>query len=173
MVSTFKRYYSLYKNIYGSILVLPLIECVSFGNKINFYKNALQFKYFMYVGSVLKFQYINILFMLSNIGLVFPKYATAMGTYAVVLKKTRFCVTLRLPSSQIISVTRDWFGILGRNAGSEKYKEFRGKASFDQVSGKISVRSVAKNPVDHPNGGRTRGKMCFKTPWGLVAKSNK
>jgi ribosomal protein L2 len=32
---------------------------------------------------------------------------------------------------------------------------------------------VAKNPVDHPNGGRTRGKMCFKTPWGLVAKATK
>lgn len=29
---------------------------------------------------------------------------------------------------------------------------------------RIAVRSCAKNPVDHPNGGRTRGKMTTKTP---------
>jgi hypothetical protein len=31
-------------------------------------------------------------------------------------------------------------------------------------------RGVARNPVDHPNGGRTKALRCPKTPWGLVAK---
>lgn len=31
-------------------------------------------------------------------------------------------------------------------------------------------RGVAKNPVDHPNGGRTKALRCPKTPWGFVAK---
>jgi ribosomal protein L2 len=35
------------------------------------------------------------------------------------------------------------------------------------------VRGVAKNPVDHPNGGRSKTKQPLKTPWGLIAKHNK
>ena len=35
------------------------------------------------------------------------------------------------------------------------------------------VRSIAKNPVDHPNGGRANTKGSFKTPWGSIAKHNK
>ncbi len=29
------------------------------------------------------------------------------------------------------------------------------------------------NPVDHPNGGRTKAKQPEKTPWGWVAKNSK
>lgn len=35
------------------------------------------------------------------------------------------------------------------------------------------VRGVARNPVDHPNGGRTCGGKIFKTPWGRIAKGKK
>lgn len=35
------------------------------------------------------------------------------------------------------------------------------------------VRGVAKNPVDHPNGGRAKTKGSFKTPWGSIAKAGK
>ena len=35
------------------------------------------------------------------------------------------------------------------------------------------VRGVARNPVDHPNGGRTCGGKVFKTPWGQIAKGRK
>ena len=35
------------------------------------------------------------------------------------------------------------------------------------------VRSIAKNPIDHPNGGRASTKGSFKTPWGAIAKHNK
>lgn len=31
---------------------------------------------------------------------------------------------------------------------------------------KITVRGVAKNPVDHPNGGRTKAKQPERSPWG-------
>lgn len=37
----------------------------------------------------------------------------------------------------------------------------------------ISVRGVAKNPVDHPNGGRTKAKQPELSPWGWIAKHNK
>jgi ribosomal protein L2 len=29
------------------------------------------------------------------------------------------------------------------------------------------------NPVDHPNGGRTKAKQTELSPWGWVAKRNK
>lgn len=35
------------------------------------------------------------------------------------------------------------------------------------------VRGIAKNPVDHPNGGRANTKGSFKTPWGRYAKAGK
>jgi hypothetical protein len=35
------------------------------------------------------------------------------------------------------------------------------------------VRGIAKNPVDHPNGGRANTKGSFKTPWGSYAKASK
>ena len=37
----------------------------------------------------------------------------------------------------------------------------------------ITVRGVAMNPVDHPNGGRTKAKQPELSPWGWVAKRNK
>lgn len=44
----------------------------------------------------------------------------------------------------------------------------------NKVSGLVSkVRGIAKNPVDHPNGGRANTKGSFKTPWGSYAKANK
>ena len=38
---------------------------------------------------------------------------------------------------------------------------------------KITVRGVAKNPIDHPNGGRTKTKQPERSPWGWTAKHNK
>lgn len=38
---------------------------------------------------------------------------------------------------------------------------------------KICVRGVAMNPVDHPNGGRTKAKQPELSPWGWIAKKNK
>jgi large subunit ribosomal protein L2 len=31
-------------------------------------------------------------------------------------------------------------------------------------------RGVAKNPVDHPHGGRTKSIKYPRTPWGLTTK---
>jgi large subunit ribosomal protein L2 len=42
-----------------------------------------------------------------------------------------------------------------------------GKAGYNQIVGfKSIVRGVAMNPVDHPNGGRTKSFSGEKSPWG-------
>ena len=38
---------------------------------------------------------------------------------------------------------------------------------------KIIVRGIAKNPVDHPNGGNSNTKQPLRTPWAKIAKKNK
>ena len=37
---------------------------------------------------------------------------------------------------------------------------------FSKNKKKLIVRGVAKNPVDHPNGGRTKAKQPELSPWG-------
>lgn len=170
---TYRKYTSLFKSKNGSIVILPLIDCLTFENKIHFYKNALRFLFFMYVGSILKLKYYDILFLISNLGLMQPKYSLSMGTYCIINNKTKYNTLVTIPSGKQINFSNKMFAILGRNAGIFTYKQYFGKASFNLAHKSLITRATAKNPVDHPNGGRTRGKMCFKTPWGLVAKFNK
>lgn len=35
------------------------------------------------------------------------------------------------------------------------------------------VRGTVKNPVDHPNGGRTRNRPLYMTPWGHTVLKKK
>ncbi len=173
IVMTFKKYYGVFKNILGGYVLLPLTECVTFGSKINFYRNALQFQYFLYIGSVIKAKFLKILFLVSNIGFNKPIWATSFGTYAIILEKTLFFLKLKLPSSFEKIVPLTTYMIIGRNSCSNFNNQYYGKASTIYLNKSRQVRGVAKNPVDHPHGGRTRGKMTFRTPWGLVAKKNK
>lgn len=173
IIMTHKKYYSVFKNKVGEYILLPLIECITFGSKINFYKNALQFQYFLYIGSILRAKFINILFLVSNIGIYKPTWATSFGTYAIVLEKTLVSIKLKLPSSFVKILPLSVFVTLGRNSCSNHFKQYFGKASSIYMNRSLQVRGVAKNPVDHPHGGRTRGKMTFLTPWGLIAKKNK
>lgn len=173
LYKNFDRYIGMFKNTQGVFKILPLLDCITLGNKINFYRNVLRFIYFMYVGSIMQLKFYRLFFLISNIGLTIPKFSTAQGTYSFIVKKKNNLVLIKLPSKQLIWISNKYYAMLGRNAGVFKYKEYLGKASINYGYKSIKVRSAAKNPIDHPNGGRTRGKMMFKTPWGLVAKAGK
>lgn len=118
----------------------------------------------MYVGSLVRLKFYDILFLISNVGLLKPSYAVSMGTYCLINNKKKYHITLSLPSGTQISLSNRGYALLGRNGGVHTYGQYFGKASTSLFQKKINIRSIAKNPVDHPNGGRTRGKMCFKTP---------
>ena len=171
---TNRFYKSLYKSLTGVFNLTPLIDCIGIGDRINFYKNATRFYYFIYAGSVIQLKYLKIGFIISNIGNTINKWASSNGTYCHVLNLKNLSCRIKLPSGINYDVSSNMFCIIGRNAGIYTYKQYFGKAS-SIVNGirRIIVRSCAKNPIDHPNGGRTRGKMTFKTPWGKIAKSNK
>lgn len=87
------------------------------------------------------------------------KYATANGTFCQLIEffyDFNFG-KITLPTKQIKIVSGWNFVILGRNAQiNHKYK-IKSKAGVNKIFGvKSKVRGVARNPVDHPHGGRTK-----------------
>lgn len=92
----------MFKNTQGIFKVLPLLDCIALGNKINFYRNVLRFIYFMYVGSIMQLKFYKLFFLISNIGISLPKFSKAQGTYSLILKKKNNLVLIKLPSKQLI-----------------------------------------------------------------------
>jgi large subunit ribosomal protein L2 len=57
--------------------------------------------------------------------------------------------------------------MLGRCSNYEYNETNPGKAGHLKTIGiKPKVRGVAKNPVDHPHGGRTKTNKPEVSPWG-------
>lgn len=173
LTKTWRQYKAYFKNNLGVYLILPLIQGLSFGNKIFFYKNFIKFIFFVTIGSLLLLKFIPLLSIISNVGVVNNKYAISNGTYSIITQKTPYFVFLKLPSCKIVKLSSNYWGFLGRNSGFLSNSQYFTQASSIYNNKTLQVRGVAKNPIDHPNGGRTRGKMLFRTPWGLVAKHNK
>lgn len=105
-----------------------------------------------------------------------PTYSTASGTFCTKIpkKKKDKLFKIILPSKIIKFFKNTNVCFVGKNDLSSKKLIQPGKAGFNQNIGfKSTVRGVAKNPVDHPNGGRTKSCTPEKSPWGWVAKLNK
>ena len=107
--------------------------------------------------------------------------ATSLGSTAVLLTPMleRGLVLVKFPSN-----TRRLLGLFSTaTCMSDNMTRFnrrvflssRGvstiKASFNRHRGfRPIVRGVAKNPVDHPHGGRTKSIRFPRTPWGTATK---
>lgn len=100
-------------------------------------------------------------------------YATSSGSYCQLLelKKKLKIALIKLPSNKKIYLSIDYTCLTGRNNNINKKYEIKGKASYKFFLGKNPlVRGVAKNPVDHPHGGRTKTVQPEVSPWGWVTK---
>lgn len=168
------QYKAIYKNTLGITYSLPLIDSINLGDKIRLYKNITRFYYFLKIGSVVPLEFLKTNFIISQVGFFRAQYAKANGTYIQINTLVQNFIKIILPSQQILWISSNFKGFLGRNSGIYSNKQYLGKSSNHRTNiVKTVVRSCAKNPVDHPNGGRTRGKMLIKTPWGKVARANK
>lgn len=87
------------------------------------------------------------------------KYARAAGTYCQLIEKFEDyqLAIIKLPTGLSKIASLDAYVTVGRNSNiMNKFTVF-GKAGIRRKSGhKPIVRGVARNPVDHPNGGRTK-----------------
>lgn len=94
-------------------------------------------------------------------------YIKSAGTYGRVLNKNAslHLTLIKLPSGAYKLFNSFAVVFLNKNNFSDLRKLTAQKAGLFSIFGvKPKVRGVAKNPVDHPHGGRTKSIKCPKTP---------
>lgn len=104
-----------------------------------------------------------------------PVYTAGPGNYILNVRhnKIKKIITFILPSRKQI-VTSEWaIGIKGKNTFYLLKNYVSPMHRLNLRLKKISVRGVAKNPVDHHNGGRSNRKPLFLNKYNKVAKVNK
>ena len=100
--------------------------------------------------------------------------ARAAGTYAMVAGRDQGYVLLKLKSGETRMVNSTCMASVGAVSNPDHVNEVIGKAGRNRWKGFRPVsRGIARNPVDHPNGGRTNGGKHWATPWGQPTKGKK
>ena len=100
--------------------------------------------------------------------------ARSAGTYAMVAGRDQGFVLLKLKSGETRMVDSACMGSIGAVSNPDHMNEVVGKAGRSRWKNKRPIsRGIARNPVDHPNGGRTNGGKHWATPWGKPTKGSK
>ena len=161
----------------GSFSDKPLISGMLIGQYIfssnlpqNFWVNKLP-------GNLIILKFLTKYSIFSNVFIQnFRRFALSNGTFCQILEIfTDFnLIKVTLPSKTTKLISGWSFAVLGKNS-QENHNYCRvGKAGLNYVLGKKpKVRGVARNPVDHPHGGRTKTNKPEVSIWGWVAKRNK
>ena len=101
------------------------------------------------------------------------QYARSAGSHGkmLTLNFTRHVTLVKLPSG-----VKKYFSIYSIAVSDactlqvKKKLSIRQSGFFQCLGSKAKVRGVAKNPVDHPHGGRTKSIKYPRTPWGKTTK---
>lgn len=173
-----KKEFCSFQNIYNSYIVYPSLDTIYIGLKLNFFAFNLKKTAKNCLSTIVTLSEVPSSFMLTylmnNSNTKFT-FSLSSGCYIQKLKSKKYSklATLLLPSkvSKKISFnTKCIFGVLSniflKTFVYGKYGSVWKKKYLTQV------RGVAKNPVDHPNGGRTKSKSPELSPWGWIAKHN-
>jgi large subunit ribosomal protein L2 len=99
------------------------------------------------------------------------------GSAATLMSRDQGYAQVRLPSGEIRKISENCFAAVGQVGNPDHELEVLGKAGKSRHRGVRPVnRGVARNPVDHPNGGGAGksksggGWQQLTSPWGLLAK---
>jgi len=99
------------------------------------------------------------------------------GSAASLMSRDDGYAQLRLPSGEIRKVHESCYATVGQVGNLEHENVVLGKAGRSRYLGRRPIsRGVARNPVDHPNGGGAGkaksggGWQQLTSPWGLLAK---
>lgn len=172
-----KKLISLVKHHTGSFSVRPFVSGSYIGQFVfssnlpsNYWTNKLP-------GNLVLLRYLNRHTIFSNVYLNgFKKFALSNGTFCQVLENffDFNLIKITLPSKRTKMLSGWNFVFLGKNSQENYLYNRLGKAGIRILSGKKpKVRGVARNPVDHPHGGRTKTNQPEVSMWGWVAKRNK
>jgi len=99
------------------------------------------------------------------------------GSAATLMSLDEGYAQLRLPSGEIRKVNELCYATIGQVGNTEHEKVILGKAGRSRHRGiRPITRGMARNPVDHPNGGgqgKSKGGGGWQqltSPWGVAAK---
>ena len=99
------------------------------------------------------------------------------GGAATLMSRDEGYAQVRLPSGEIRRINENCYATIGQVGNAEHENVVLGKAGRSRHVGIRPVnRGVARNPVDHPNGGGAGksksggGWQQLTSPWGLLAK---
>jgi large subunit ribosomal protein L2 len=99
------------------------------------------------------------------------------GGAATLMSRDEGFAQVRLPSGEIRRINEECYATIGQVGNTEHENVVLGKAGRSRHRGiRPITRGVARNPVDHPNGGgqgKSKGGGGWQqltSPWGLQAK---
>ena len=99
------------------------------------------------------------------------------GSAATLMSRDEGYAQIRLPSGEIRRIQEECYATIGQVGNAEHENVVLGKAGRSRHRGiRPITRGVARNPVDHPNGGgqgKSKGGGGWQqlvSPWGLLAK---
>ncbi|MDB6029336.1 MAG: ribosomal protein [Verrucomicrobiales bacterium] len=102
------------------------------------------------------------------------------GSAATLMSVDQGYAQIRLPSGEIRRVNENCLATIGQVGNTEHENVVLGKAGRSRHRGiRPITRGMARNPVDHPNGGGQGkskgggGVQQLVSPWGLLAKGYK
>jgi large subunit ribosomal protein L2 len=102
------------------------------------------------------------------------------GGSATLMSRDEGYAQIRLPSGEIRRVSEDCYATIGQVGNTEHENVILGKAGRTRHRGHRGItRGMARNPVDHPNGGGQGkskgggGRHHPMSPWGQLAKGFK
>ena len=102
------------------------------------------------------------------------KIARSAGAYGQLVGRDAGWAILRLNSGETRRVRAECMATVGAVSNPDHMNEVTAKAGRTRWRGtRPTVRSIAMNPIDHPNGGRTKGGKHWATPWGKPTKGYK
>ncbi len=160
----------------GGISYLPTTDHFKIFNFTYFPTQSPKLKQFLNNPSLFLLVYVQRLSKVSLIEL-FPgagiQYARSSGTFARLIKVelTSHTALLQLPSG--VRKTFSLYSLASLGSVSLKSKSLltNTKSGYWRNFGlKPHVRGVARNPVDHPHGGRAKSIKYPRTPWGKTTK---
>ena len=100
--------------------------------------------------------------------------ARSAGSFVQLVGRDSGYAVLKLNSGETRKVPADCMATVGAVSNPDHMNAVTGKAGRTRWKGtRPTVRSIAMNPVDHPNGGRTKGGKHWATPWGKPTKGYK
>jgi len=100
--------------------------------------------------------------------------ARSAGSFVQLVGRDAGWAVLKLSSGETRRVRAECMASVGAVSNPDHSNQVVGKAGRNRWKGnRPTVRSIAMNPVDHPNGGRTKGGKHWATPWGKPTKGYK